>query len=70
MRRNERMIRDSMRQGPEIIDIGPDFARPRAGRDPSPFYGMERRENAGYANYRRVWQPFDRQYGRVPGLDF
>ena len=32
MARNERMIRDRIREGRAIIDIGPDFARRAAGR--------------------------------------
>lgn len=70
MRRNERMIRDAMRKGCEIIDIGPDFARRSAGREPSPFDGMERRVTDGYANYRRVFERWDASSGGVPGLDF
>jgi hypothetical protein len=37
-----------------IIDIGPDFARRAAGRDPSPFYNMERQLTDGYPNYTSV----------------
>jgi hypothetical protein len=69
MRRNERMIRDAVRAGRDIIDIGPDFARRSAGRDPSPFYGMERRVTTGYANYTRVWDRTGRLSGGVPGFD-
>ena len=70
LRRNERMVRDAMREGREIVDIGPDFARRAAGRGPSPFYGVERRVTDGYDNYRRVWERFGRQSGGVPGLDY
>jgi RHS repeat-associated protein len=66
MRRNTRMIRDAVKSGRDIVDIGPDFARRAAGREPSPFYNMERREVMGYENYSKV---FDRAEGGVPGLD-
>ncbi|MEH0825746.1 MULTISPECIES: hypothetical protein [unclassified Micromonospora] len=70
MRRNERMIKDAMRSGREIIDIGPDFARRAAGRAPSPFYNMERRVTSTYANYTKVFERFGKLDGGVPGLDF
>ena len=70
MARNERMIRDAMRSGREIIDIGPDFARRAAGRDPSPFYNMERRLTDGYSAYRKVFERSGRLEGGVPGFDF
>ena len=47
MRRNERWIRDQMRDGREIIDIGPDFQRRSATGRNSPFYEMERRNLDG-----------------------
>lgn len=40
---NLRWIRDQMRIGREIIDIGPDEKR-RAVKGPSEFYEMERQE--------------------------
>ncbi|MBY8870381.1 DNRLRE domain-containing protein [Micromonospora sp. PLK6-60] len=70
MRRNERMIKDAMRSGREIIDIGPDFARRAAGRAASPFYNMERRVTSGYANYSKVFERFGKLDGGVPGFDF
>jgi RHS repeat-associated protein len=70
MARNKRMIKDRIREGREIIDIGPDFARRAAGRDPSPFYNMERTLTDGYSGYVRVFDRFGKTDGGVPGLDF
>lgn len=70
MRRNTRMIKDAVRSGREIIDIGPDFARRAAGRDPSPFYNMERRVTDGYPGYTPVFERFGKFEGGVPGLDY
>jgi hypothetical protein len=70
MRRNERMISDAVRSGREIVDIGPDFARRAAGRDPSPFYNMERRITSGYSGYSRAFERSGPLEGGVPGLDF
>lgn len=66
MRRNKRWINDMMNEGREIVDIGPDFARRRAGVSPSDFYNMERTQVKGYSNYRKV---FTRQgiYGGLFG---
>ncbi len=69
MRRNERMIKDAMRSGRVIIDIGPDFARRATGRDPCPFYNMERRLTKDYGGYSKVFIR-DGRSGGVPGLDF
>ncbi|MEK7254087.1 MAG: RHS repeat-associated core domain-containing protein, partial [Bacteroidota bacterium] len=62
MRRNERWIQDQMRDGREIIDIGPDFQRRaerarRGEKEASDFYEMERRRTKDYENYRKE---FDR----------
>ncbi|MDG4822020.1 DNRLRE domain-containing protein [Asanoa sp. WMMD1127] len=47
LRRNTRWIKDKMREGYEIVDIGPDLGR----KDPfGDFYGMEARETAGYGS--------------------
>ena len=35
------------------LDIGPDFLRRSLGRDPSPFYNMERSQVKGYENYKK-----------------
>jgi hypothetical protein len=59
-----------MREGREIVDIGPDFARRAAGRDPSDFYNMERRLTEGYPGYSRVFERFGKTDGGVPGLDY
>lgn len=55
MKRNKRWIKDKMREGREIIDIGPDFARRRTGYGASPFYEMERTQLNGYSNYKKVF---------------
>jgi hypothetical protein len=70
MQRNGRMIKDVMRADREIIYIGPDSARRAAGRDPSPFYNLERQLTDGYDNYTSVFKRFGRLEGGVPGLDF
>jgi len=41
-----------------------------AGRDPSPFYNLERQLTDGYDNYTSVFKRFGRLEGGVPGLDF
>jgi hypothetical protein len=46
------------------------FARRAAGRDPSPFYNLERQLTDGYDNYTSVFKRFGRLEGGVPGLDF
>jgi RHS repeat-associated protein len=68
--RNGRMIKDAIRAGRDIIDIGPDFARRAAGRVPSRFYNLERKLTKGYDGYTKVFQRFGRLEGGVPGLDF
>jgi len=59
-----------MRDGRQIIDIGPDFARRAAGRPPSDFYNMERRVTDGYDGYTKVFERRGPMSGGVPGLDF
>ncbi len=46
-----------MRDGKEIIDIGPDVARRQTTRGPSNYYEIERQEiiSRGYPLYR--WEP-------------
>ncbi len=70
MQRNARWIKDQMRQGREIIDIGPDFARRAATGRRSPFYELERRliRERNYDRYRKIFERFG-QTGGVPGLD-
>jgi hypothetical protein len=55
-RNNRRWIQKQMRDGKEIIDIGPDVARRRV-RGASENYEMEQHEilSRGYPFYR--WQP-------------
>lgn len=67
--RNERWIREQMRQGRRVIDIGPDFQRREATGKRSDFYEMERRAIEDYENYTKV---FERSgaHGGVPDLDF
>jgi hypothetical protein len=69
MRRNERWIRDQMRAGREIVDIGPDFARRAATGRRSDFYEMERTNVEGYGNYRKAFERSGAK-GGVPGLDY
>ncbi len=57
-----------MRDGRQIIDIGPDFER-RAVRGVSDFYEMERSQLKGYDNYIKVFQR-NGNTGGVLGLDF
>ncbi len=70
VRRNERMIRDAVRSGTEIVDIGPDFARRASGGGASPFYNLERRLTSGYDNYTKAFERFGSDKGGVAGLDF
>jgi len=71
LQRNERWIKDQMRQGREIVDIGPDFARRADTGRRSPFYELERRllRERNYERYRRVFERFG-DIGGVPGLDY
>ncbi len=69
MRRNQRWIRDQMREGREVVDIGPDFARRAAEGRRSLFYEMERKRLRGYAGHRKVFRRSGNS-GGVPGLDF
>jgi RHS repeat-associated protein len=69
MKRNERWIKEQMRNGREVIDIGPDFQRRAATGRSSPFYEMERRRLKGYDNYDKAFER-NGSNGGVPGLDF
>jgi RHS repeat-associated protein/uncharacterized repeat protein (TIGR01451 family) len=71
MRRNARYMDDQMRQGREIVDIGPDFNRRNATGYRSPYYEMERKKlnDAGYSNYRKVFTRNGKS-GGVRGLDY
>ncbi len=70
MARNERWLKDQIRDGRKIIDIGPDFARRAATGAARDFYELERRvlREANYENYKKA---FDRlgPSGGVTGLD-
>jgi hypothetical protein len=56
LRNNRRWIQKQMKNGYEIVDIGPDVAR-RQVNGASEYYEMERHEilSRGYPFYR--WQP-------------
>lgn len=69
MKRNERWIKDQMRNGREVIDIGPDFLRRAATGRSSPFYEMERRNLKGYDSYNKAFER-NGSNGGVSGLDF
>jgi RHS repeat-associated protein len=69
MKRNERWIKDQMRNGREVIDIGPDFQRRAVTGRNSPFYEMKRRNVKGYDNYNKAFERSG-NVGGVPGLDF
>ncbi len=58
LRNNRRWIRKQMRDGKEIVDIGPDVAR-RQARGASEYYEMERQEilSREYPFYKLDLQP-------------
>jgi hypothetical protein len=68
MRRNMSWIDSQMRNGREIIDIGPSFQRRIEKGGASAFYEMERARVKDYNNYSKV---FTRKgnTGGVKGLD-
>lgn len=68
--RNGRWIQSMIRQGREVIDIGPDFARRSLGRPPSEYYNLERRQLEGYENYSKVFIRMNKNAGGVPGFDW
>lgn len=70
MKRNRRWIRDKMREGRCIIDVGPDHdRRNNPERGSSDFYEMERRETRGYKYYKKAFMR-DGNSGGVPNVDF
>jgi hypothetical protein len=70
MKRNERWIQGQIRQGREIIDIGPDFKRRAEKGIVSPFYEMERRNiRQQKGNCKKVFVRKGKT-GGVAGLDF
>ncbi len=68
MKRNERWIKDMIKEGREIIDIGPNFERRLEKGYNSPFYEMERRMLKDYQNRISVFERTGK-FGGVPGLD-
>ncbi|MFW9879941.1 MAG: hypothetical protein ACFFG0_43260, partial [Candidatus Thorarchaeota archaeon] len=69
LKRQKQWIKNIKRQGRTIIDIGPDFGRRRLGRDPSPFYKIERIAIKGYEKYKKVFKRKGKKFGGVEGLD-
>lgn len=71
MNRNRRWINDQIRNGREIIDIGPDFRRRIDEGYNSSFYEMERHtlRASDYDKYLKVFQRSG-ENGGVLGLDF
>jgi hypothetical protein len=63
--RDKRWLRDQIRQGKTVVDIGPDFARRQRGDPPSPWYGAERQvlRETGYKRYIKAWE----RHGRLSG---
>jgi hypothetical protein len=75
MAENRAFIQQAMREGKEVLDIGPDFSRRltrtlEGQRPDSPFYNMERMETRGYDAYQRLFERNGRFEGGVPGLDY
>jgi hypothetical protein len=75
MAENRAFIQQAMREGKEVLDIGPDFSRRltrtlEGQRPDSPFYNMERMETRGYDAYQRLFERSGRFEGGVPGLDY
>jgi hypothetical protein len=66
---NEAWIRQMMREGRKVIDIGPDFARRSKGVAPSTAYGLERKLLKGYLNYERRFLRWRRLRGGNPEVD-
>jgi hypothetical protein len=75
LEKNIAWVRQMMRQGRRVIDIGPHFERRwryvmglPGGRPPSDVYALERRLLKGYANYEKLFIRGGRYGGGVPGL--
>jgi hypothetical protein len=66
---NEAWVREMMKQGRRVIDIGPDFARRAEGVAPSTAYGLERRLLKGYPNYERRFLRWRKLRGGDPEID-
>ena len=72
---NEAWIRQMMREGRRVIDIGPHFERRwrfikglEKGQPPSDVYALERRLLKGYPLYEKHFIRGGRYGGGVPGL--
>ena len=63
---NDEFIEAMKKEGREIHDIGPDFARRATGKAPSAVYGGERKALKGYSNYTRWFQRSGKRSGGVP----
>ncbi len=75
MELNEAWIKQMMREGRQVIDIGPHFQRRwlyarglEGGRPPSDVYAMERRLLRDYPLHKKVFIRGGRYGGGVPGL--
>jgi hypothetical protein len=73
---NEAWVREMMKQGRRVIDIGPHFERRwrfvrglEGGRPPSDVYALERRLLRGYPFYEKRFIRGGRYGGGVPGLN-
>jgi len=69
MKRNKQWINKQIKDGREVIDIGPDFKRRKAKGYNSDFYEMERKELKGYEKYQKIFEREGRN-GGVNGIDF
>ena len=72
---NRAWIRSKVKEGYEVHDIGPDFARranraEQGARPDSPFYNMERTETKGYSGYQKQFERTGRYEGGTPGIDW
>jgi hypothetical protein len=66
---NEAWIRQMMREGRRVIDIGPDFARRADTGKVSQVYGLERRLLKGYPYYERQFLRWRKLRGGNPDVD-
>jgi len=66
---NSAWIRQMMREGRRVIDIGPDFARRADTGRVSKVYGLERRLLKGYPYYERQFLRWRKLRGGNPDVD-
>ena len=66
---NEAWIRQMMREGRRVIDIGPDFARRADTGKVSQVYSLERRLLKGYPYYERQFLRWRKLRGGNPDVD-